>query len=204
LTITAPAGASLTGGSCAISGSTMTCSPGTFATTDTFAAQAYIRPGSAGALTVTAATMASNDSNSSNNNATASVTVNAAASPGGGADLTLGLTATPEPVTRSSTLTYTATITNNGPDPASGVRFSDLLPGGTRVVSSRASAGTCAGLSPVTCTTTSLASGASWTITIVVTAPSTAGSITDHASVSATTADPNPANNNAAATSTVR
>src|SRR5262249_45305340 len=39
------------------------------------------------------------------------------------------------------TITYTVTITNNGPDPATGVRLTDLLPAGLNLLLARAPAG---------------------------------------------------------------
>src|SRR5207244_8259436 len=56
----------------------------------------------------------------------------------------------------------------------------------------------------VTCTrASSLPPGAAPPITIVVTAPSEGGTITNTATVSAATSDPNPANNTATASTTV-
>ncbi len=72
----------------------------------------------------------------------------------------------------------------------------DDLPGSLRARSSTASQGSCSGTTVVTCAIGNLANGASATVTIVV-RPSSAGTITNTATVSATEADSNTANNSA-------
>src|SRR5207244_12810091 len=80
----------------------------------------------------------------------------------------------------------------------------DTLPAGVTFVSASGTGWTCSqsgGI--VTCTRASLAVGAAPAITIVVTAPNEGGTLTNTASVSASTSDPNNANNTATATTTV-
>jgi uncharacterized repeat protein (TIGR01451 family) len=99
-------------------------------------------------------------------------------------------------------LTYTVTVTNNGPDPAEEVVMTDTLPGSVTFVSATPSVGSCAGTAPVTCLLGTMANGAVVTIDIVV-KPTQVGSITNTASVTSTTTDPNLSNNTAIETTTV-
>jgi uncharacterized repeat protein (TIGR01451 family) len=121
-------------------------------------------------------------------------------SSGGGvtpmADLMITKSDSPDPATVGSTLTYTLTATNNGPNDATGVMLTDTLPTGVSFVSVTPSQGTCTKLDAVTCSLGTLASGANATVSLVVT-PTTAGSITNTASVSGNETDPNTANNTA-------
>src|SRR5207244_3959129 len=107
----------------------------------------------------------------------------------------------PASVTTSSPITYTVTATNNGPSPATGVTVTDTLPAGVGFVS--ASSGCTNASGTVTCSVGNLASGASAIITISATAPSTAGTITNTATIGGNEADPNTANNTASFTTTV-
>src|SRR5262249_51760636 len=113
------------------------------------------------------------------------------------ADLAVAKTASPNPATVGSNLTYTITVTNNGPDAATGVSTSDALPAGVAYVSATSSQGTCSGASIVTCNLGSLANGASATVAIIVT-PTQAGGVSNSATVSGNETDPNLANNTAA------
>jgi uncharacterized repeat protein (TIGR01451 family) len=114
------------------------------------------------------------------------------------ADLALGTVATPATVLSGNDITYTQTITNNGPAPASGASFTEAIPANTTFVSASAPAGwTCVTTTSVTCTNLTMAAGSSAGIIVVVNvAPSIiVASITANSSVSATTGDPNSANN---------
>ncbi|MGZ4187990.1 MAG: choice-of-anchor Q domain-containing protein [Solirubrobacteraceae bacterium] len=112
------------------------------------------------------------------------------------ADLAVSLTGTPNPVTLGGTLTYQLTVTNNGPDPGTGISLQDTPPGAATLVSSTASQGTCTGSGPVSCALGTLASGASATLTIAL-RPTQAGTAGNTASVSGDQTDPTPANNQA-------
>jgi uncharacterized repeat protein (TIGR01451 family) len=118
------------------------------------------------------------------------------------ADVSVSVTDAPDPVGVGQRLAYTITASNAGPDPATGVTLADALPGGT-LVSATASQGSCSGTTMVSCALGSVASGGSATVTIVLTAPTSAQTLTDTASVSTSTFDPNPDNDSSTTTTTV-
>jgi len=123
-----------------------------------------------------------------------------------GADLSITKTDAPDPVKSGQNLTYTIVVTNNGPSAANGVTMNDQMPKNAGFASVATTAGSCTAKpskSLVTCALGSMASGSSATITLVVKSP-TRGTITNTASVSATSPpDPNTSNNTATATTTV-
>lgn len=131
----------------------------------------------------------------SNNTSITTVLVEAAAQ----ADMALSMTAAPTPVFLSSPLMYTIQVQNLGQANATTVQVVDTIPATTTFVSANAPAGwSCSGTTTITCSLTgAMAQGATATITITVTSPSTAGPITNKATVSSTTADPVAANNSA-------
>jgi large repetitive protein len=122
------------------------------------------------------------------------------------ADLSLSKTAAPATVTAgdaASTSTFTLTATNNGPTSATGVVVTDPLPAGLTLVF--ASPGCTETAGTVTCDVGDLASGASATVTLTVSAAADAepGLRANTAMVSAAEADPDPDNNAATADITV-
>ena len=115
----------------------------------------------------------------------------------------------PDPVAPGATLTYTVTLTNHGPDPATGGGLNINLPGGVTHISSVAPAGfTCNYLGNIgTCNMPSLPVG-TYVITIDVTVNASLASFPDQDITatffpSGTTIDPNNANNPKNATTTV-
>ncbi len=96
----------------------------------------------------------------------------------------------------NTNVTFTVTVTNNGPDAASGVTIADALPAGLTFVSATPSVGSYAG---GTWTVGNLANGASASLSLVATV-TTHTLLTNTATASATTYDPTPANNAASAT----
>jgi uncharacterized repeat protein (TIGR01451 family) len=115
------------------------------------------------------------------------------------ADLAIVKTASPGTITPGGNLTYALAVTNQGPDPAVNVRASDPLPAGLTFVS--ASPGCSAAGADVTCAVASLAAGASQTFTVTArVASSVTGRVTNTATVTSDTPDPNQANNTATAT----
>ena len=118
-------------------------------------------------------------------------------------DLAITKSGSPNPATLGNSVTWTETVTNNGPDAATGVKVADPLPAGMTFVSVTSSQGTCTGGAVVSCNLGSLAKGASVTITIVTTA-STKGSISNTATVVGNEAETNTANNTATASVVVQ
>ena len=115
-------------------------------------------------------------------------------------DLSLAKTDTPDPVLNGQSITYHLTVSNGGPDAATGVTLTDTVPAGTTFVSATPSQGTCT--SAVTCSLGSLAKNATATVDIVVRATQ-AGTVNNSAGVTGNEPDPNGANNTATASTTV-
>lgn len=160
-----------------------------------------LAPDTTGIYTLTATTSADVDSNPGNNSEIVTTQVVTSA------DLQLtSKTGTPNPVPGGGIVTYTFTVTNNGPYLASALTLTDVLPPGLTFVADNAdptadqdSAWSCSAAGQtVTCTAASLANAATSIFHLRVRATSaTTGDITNAASVSATTADPEPDNNTA-------
>jgi uncharacterized repeat protein (TIGR01451 family) len=144
-----------------------------------------------------------NDAIPGNNAATATTTV---ASPSS-ADVAIVKTASPQPVDQGATLTYTLQVTNNGPAVAQGVSVSDPLPSAVSFVSVSTTQGTCSQSGgTVSCSLGSLSVGALAIVTINTTAVTFSSSslVANTATVSATTSDPNLANNISSTVSTIQ
>lgn len=136
------------------------------------------------------------DPNTANNSDTETTTVNPAA------DLSVTKSDSPDPVNVGDNLTYTITVTNNGPNNATGITVTDTLPAAVTFVS--ASAGCTHSAGTVTCTIANLAAGANTSVTITVTPQAGAvPSITNTVSVTGGQFDPNGANNSANESTTV-
>ncbi|WP_239168901.1 CARDB domain-containing protein [Paractinoplanes deccanensis] len=120
------------------------------------------------------------------------------------ADVGVTITDSADPVTAGEEFTYTATVTNNGPDAASGVTATVRLSGAAHQIKSATSTrGTCAvAADRVDCAVGALADDASATITVTID-PADGGTITANASVDATEADPAATNDNANQSTTV-
>jgi uncharacterized repeat protein (TIGR01451 family) len=121
---------------------------------------------------------------------------------GPAADLSIIKTGSLNPVTVGNNLTYTVTVTNNGPDTATGVALTDTLPSGISFVSAKTSQGSCSGTSTVNCNIGTLNNGSSATVTIAVTTTKT-GTLSNTASVTANESDPDTANNTSTVNTTV-
>jgi uncharacterized repeat protein (TIGR01451 family) len=120
------------------------------------------------------------------------------------ADLSIVKTASAPSVTVGSALTYTLTISNLGPNTATGVTVRDTLPPGVTFISA-AGAGwqesQASGI--VTFTTGSLAAGATTAVTVTILAPASPGTITNVGTVTSNTPDTNPNNNTSQVTTPV-
>ncbi|MGI8785710.1 MAG: DUF11 domain-containing protein [Acidobacteriota bacterium] len=191
---------------CSFSGGTVTCSFGSVSNGDSKQVQIVVRPTAAGTLTNTA-TVTRNESDpvANNNSSTATTTVNADS-----ANLSVNKTG---PAfcqvagTACADVTYTVTISNSGPQPATGVVLTDTLPvdpagsGATiaTLKSATPSQGTCGAVSGgvFTCTLGTIANGGSATVTVVVDIDATAvgRTATNNSSVAATSSDPDTSNN---------
>lgn len=107
----------------------------------------------------------------------------------------------PAAVTEGQSFTYHLTVANGGPSTAIGATASDTLPANVSFVS--ASAG-CVFASPtVTCSAGNLASGASQTFDITVTAQSGGSSIVNTATASSSTNEIDPGNNTSTVTTSL-
>jgi uncharacterized repeat protein (TIGR01451 family) len=120
-------------------------------------------------------------------------------------DVSIDITGAPDPVAAGQNLVYTITVTNNGPNPATGVSVVDVLPASLNFVSSLPSQGASSEVGGVVTTAFgSLAVGASATVSITVQATvGSVGVITNSASVSSTTIDPISNNDSASVDVTV-
>ena len=123
------------------------------------------------------------------------------------ADLAVTKSSSPTSVNAGGTVQYPITVTNNGPTAATGVSVVDTLPATLTFVSAAAPPGTSCSASGqvVTCDGGTLANGASLTFTVTATVPpaTAAGSVVNTVRVLSATSDDTPANDTAAATTTI-
>jgi len=208
LTDTLPVGvifqsATGTGWTCNLAGSVVTCTNPTLANGASAPVTITVTaPATAGTITNTATVIsAATDSTPANNtNIQQSTTVNVPS-----ANLALTNTDAPDPVLTNGTLVYTLGVSNGGPNTATSLTLTDTLPVGVIFQSATGTGWSCnQAVGVVICTNPTLANGASAPVAITVTAPSTAGTITNTATVTSAATDSTPANNtNIAQTTTV-
>jgi len=120
------------------------------------------------------------------------------------ADLAITKTLDTSPLVAGEPATFTVTVTNNGPQTATGVSVTDAVPAGFTVTQVTPSQGTCT--TAIDCTIGSLAVGESSTVTVTGTVSASMNpgeALTNTASVSGALTDPNPANNTATASGTL-
>jgi uncharacterized repeat protein (TIGR01451 family) len=170
---------------------------------DTFTLIVDVLATATGTVTNTISAQSSSDSNPANDSDAEPTAIVAQA------DLGVTKTDAPDPVTAGSNITYTITVTNAGPSAASNATLTDVVPAGTTFVSFTAPGGwttttpPSGGTGTVTATNPSLASGANEVFTLVVNVdPGTTGVVSNTATVSSATTDPNPANDSDTETTT--
>jgi uncharacterized repeat protein (TIGR01451 family) len=163
---------------------------------------------SAGALSNTAAvTATTTDPDSSNNSSTANATISVSA------DVRVAKSG-PTGTAPGTNMSYTVVVANDGPSDAASVTLTDILPPEVTFVSNTQNSGPtfncvnpAAGTNgTITCTIATLVAGASANFTFVVqVAPATpfGGTITNTASVTSATTDPNGSNNSSSTTANV-
>ena len=157
-------------------------------------------------ITNTATVTSPDDTATGNNSASATTTVSA------GANLLVLKSDSPDPVAVGGNITYTLTVRNDGPQAATSVTLSDVIPANTTFVSVTPAVGwSCSplavgGTGTENCTIATLAAlnSASFTLVVKVNPGTSAGTvITNTATVSSATTDPNSANNTATTTTVV-
>jgi uncharacterized repeat protein (TIGR01451 family) len=144
------------------------------------------------------------DSNPANNNDTETTLVTAPFIPPNDplADLSIDKTDSADPVNVGDEFTYTLSVFNHGPNTANSVIVTDLLPSGTSFVSAASttpgvtcdSAVGASGTDVITCRLATLASGAGFDVSVVVTADAV-GAVVNTASATSATPDPDPTDN---------
>ncbi|HML94807.1 MAG TPA: DUF11 domain-containing protein [Thermodesulfobacteriota bacterium] len=122
----------------------------------------------------------------------------------GSSDLSMVKTSSPNPVVVNNTLTYTLTVTNDGPDDATGVTVTDVLPASFTIGTITPSQGTCNPLvgTTLTCSLGTITNGGNATVTIEAT-PTQTGVIANTAVVSGDQPDPDPTDNSSTESTTV-
>jgi uncharacterized repeat protein (TIGR01451 family) len=181
---------------------TISCSLGTVAVGDSASVVIQVIPNQPGTLTDAASVTGSlGDPDPSNNSATVTVNVYTGNEPR--TDLSLTKQADAIQVSVGAQFTYRVTVTNVGPDDATGVVVTDPLPSGVTLISLSTTQGDCTGTDTVTCNLGALANGASAVVTLTVQAEIT-GILVNTATVTSTTADFDDSNNSDTATVTVR
>ncbi|HYE12825.1 MAG TPA: LamG-like jellyroll fold domain-containing protein, partial [Pyrinomonadaceae bacterium] len=182
-------------GTCARSGSTVTCQLGDMAPGQTVNVEVRVRPNQPATLTNTASVASQTfDPVSSNNSHTVQTQAVIAA------DLSIKKVASKDPSLVNQIFNYKLTVTNDGPATATGAVVTDNLPSGPTFMSAEPSQGTCShAAGVVTCQLGSVASGAAATV-IVRIRPRQAGTLVNTASVAGAEHDQDTSNNSATVT----
>ena len=197
---TIPAGLTVTDaspsqGTCSITGQTVTCIIGTMfaGSTVTIAVSVSVPASATGpfANSATASSASTPDPDMSNNISSISTSVTAQA------DLRMIKTASATSVNAGSGLTYTLTVVNAGPSNAAAPVVTDTLPPGLSFDPIGSSAGCSFSAPTVTCTQASLPAGqaASFVVAVNLDPGLPEETLTNTASVSSPTPDPDPSNN---------
>ncbi len=187
-----------TQGTCSEVLGTVTCEVGGLTSGESAAVEINVVANDDGTLTNNASVASQEpDVEPANNAASEDTTVRSAA------DLSVTQTDSPDPIAPGETLSYSLSVSNAGPNGATGVTVTDALPAGVTYQSATSSQGTCAETSGiVSCALGTVSSGAGATVSIDVT-PQAEGTITNSATVSGSEFDTNGSNNNTSAQTTV-
>ena len=179
-------------GTCSEAAGTVTCDLGLLAADGDASVAITVSPDAAGTISnVATVSSTTGDPDDSDNTATEQTTVLTSA------DLALQMSDAPDPVAIGEDLTYTIVATNNGPGDAADVEMEDTLPSGASYQSATPSQGSCTVTAgTVSCAIGSLAAAASATVTVVV-QPTQTGTLVNSATVSASSFDPDAANDTA-------
>ncbi len=190
--------------SCEVTGNLVTCSIATLANGVSAQFTLTITAGNTTSVTNTAiASSESFDPNTSNNSSSVTTPITPVA------DVSITKSGPPA-VTAGTNITYTISVTNAGPSNATNVVVSDPAPANTTFVSANYTSGPAGSCTPgggsATCTVPTLSVGATTVFTYVflVSASTPNGStITNIATVSAATSDPDGNNNSSSTSATV-
>jgi uncharacterized repeat protein (TIGR01451 family) len=207
VSFTAPGGWVITMPSPGGTGAVTASSEGMVAGTAVFTLVVNVNPTTtAFSITNVANLSVSNDLNVANNVATETTNINAA-------DLILTKSDSPDPVTAGASITYQLSLVNNGPSAAVNVQLTDTVPAGTTLLTgSFMQTGGNTGPfttqvsgTTLTATLASMPPGVAIFEFLVNVSPSLAAgsTITNNASVTTSTVDPNAANNSATETTGV-
>ncbi len=171
-------------------GTAIVCAVGTLRAGENVFVNLVVVPASAGVIRATArATASTLDLDPANDAATLALSAGSA-----GADLSVTLSVSSAVVSVGEPFLAVATVTNAGPDEASGVAVSDALPDGLTLLSAMASVGSCAGSTTVSCALGDLKPGGIATVSLLVKATA-AGEIKNSVSVDSKTTELDAADN---------
>ena len=191
------------GGTCTVSGRTVTCSYATLPAgeTRTVTITARLASSSSAASIANTATISSPTSDPTPGNNSASVSITPVAPQ---ADVRITKQTVTSPVVPGQQVEYRLTVTNAGPSDASSVTVADTPPGTVTGVGATPSQGTCTVTGgAVACALGTVAAGSSATVTVTGTvAPGTTGTLANTATVASPT-DTTPGNNSATTTDTL-
>jgi uncharacterized repeat protein (TIGR01451 family) len=173
------------------------CSLGTLASgqSATITSTYSVPPSYSGGAIVNTANVSSSTSDPQSSNNTATATTNV----GSSADVGISKSG-PATISAGQNIAYTISVANFGPSAANGVVVSDPTPAGLTFVSASG-----AGCTAFPCNLGTLAAGPPFTITATFNVPAnySGTAITNTASVSSSSTDPNLTNNSASATTTI-
>jgi uncharacterized repeat protein (TIGR01451 family) len=182
---------------CTEAGGVVTCNFGELTSTGTVSATLVVSPNTSGTFTNTAQVTASTyDPDTTNNSAEVQITANPSA------DLSLTKVPTNGPYYVGQPLTYTLNVNNPGPSTATTVTLTDTLPVELDFVSVSPTPDCAEAGGVVTCGFGELTPTGTASATLVV-IPTTSGTFTNTAQVTASTFDPNTGDNSTEAQTTV-